>query len=106
MTARSTWKAEERAIAADLGGTRIPVTGIDRDGADILTPRFAVQSKLRRALPAWLFDWTHGICATATTTGRIGVLVLRKPRQERKDALVVLRYADFLALMGTPKGEA
>ena len=102
MTARTTWKNYERLVAADLGGRRIPVTGIDRDGADVVTDMFAIQVKLRKSIPAWLGQWLSGICATATD-GRIGVLVLRKPRQDTKDALVVVRYADWVSLHGAPQ---
>ena len=98
MTARSTWKKYESRVAADLGGRRIPVTGIDRDGADVRSARFSVQVKLRKALPAWLFSWLSGICETATADGRMGILVLRKPRQEDVDGLVVMRYGDFIEL--------
>lgn len=100
MTARATWKAYERRVAEDLGGKRIPVTGIDRDGADVVTPMFNVQVKLRKALPAWLWGWLGGICATAQADGRVGILVLRKPRQDDDEALVVLRYSDWVDLHG------
>ena len=98
MTARGTWKAYERRVAADLSGYRVPVTGIDRDGADVRSARFSVQVKLRKALPAWLWGWLEGICGVARGEGRIGVLVLRKPRQEDVDGLVVMRYGDFIEL--------
>lgn len=104
MTARKTWKAEELSIAKQLGGARIPVTGIDRNGADIVTPLFHVQSKLRKSIPAWLGAWLGGIVST-TPDGKIGILVLRKPRQERKDALVVMRFGDFVELHGNPSAE-
>jgi hypothetical protein len=104
MTARGTWKAYETRVAKDLGGRRIPVTGIDRHGADVECPLFNVQIKLRRSLPAWLFDWLGGICST-TPEGKVGILILRKPRQEDNDALVVLRYRDWIQLHGTPKDE-
>jgi hypothetical protein len=100
MTARGTWKEQERRIADDLGGKRIPVTGIERDGADVVTPLFLVQSKLRRCLPAWLWSWLNPIAATAHESGRIGILVLRTPRMLKADALVVLKYADFVSLHG------
>jgi hypothetical protein len=103
MTARGTWKAEERRIADDLGGKRIPVTGIDRDGADVVTPLFLVQSKLRATIPAWLGAWLHPIATEAHESGRIGILVLRKPRQRNADSLVVMNYADFVALHGVIK---
>lgn len=100
MTARGTWKKQELRIAKDLGGRRIPVTGIDRDGADCLTPVFAVQSKLRASLPDWLGAWMAGIVHTAAQSGLTGLLVLRRPRQRYEEALVVLRYPDFVALCG------
>jgi hypothetical protein len=100
VTQRGTWKAYERRVAADLGGRRIPVTGIDRAGADVVTPMFHAQLKLRKALPVWLFDWLGGIVADAQPSGKVGILILRKPRQEDIDALVVMRYGDFVELHG------
>ena len=85
-------------MAADLSGYRVPVTGIDRDGADVRSDRFSVQVKLRKALPTWLFAWLGGICETARAEGRMRILVLRKPRQEDVDGLVVMRYGDFIEL--------
>jgi hypothetical protein len=99
LTARATWKAAERRIAADLGGRRIPVTGIDRDGADVETPKFSIQVKLRKALPAWLWEWLSGIRSTAMP-GKFGVLVLKLPRQRDDEGLVVMAYGDFVALHG------
>lgn len=100
MTARGTWKAYELRVAKRLGGRRIPVTGIDRDGADVVTSMFHVQVKLRKALPAWLWTWLAGIVATATPEGKVGILLLRKPRQDDAEALVIMRYADFVDLHG------
>lgn len=100
MTARGTWKAYERRVAEALGGRRIPVTGIDRDGADVVTPMFHVQVKLRRMLPSWLWAWLSGIVGTASVNGKIGIMVLKKPGQQDNDALVVLRFSDWRALHG------
>jgi hypothetical protein len=101
MTERATWKAYERRVAADLGSQRIPVTGIDRHGADVVTPLFDVQVKLRRWLPAWLWRWMGGIVATAEAHDKVGVLVLRTPRMDDGDALVVLRIKDWIDLHGS-----
>lgn len=103
MTARGTWKAEERRIADDLGGRRIPVTGIDRDEADVVTPLFLVQSKLRRSLPSWLWAWLNPIAARANDAGRVGLLILRTPGMRKADALVVVKYSDFVSLHGVIK---
>lgn len=100
MTARHTWKNAERRIAADLGGARIPVTGIDRHGADVVTPMFHVQVKLRKALPGWLWDWLGGISSDAKAKGKVGILILKRPRQADAEGLVVMSYADFVDLHG------
>ena len=98
------WKQFERRVGVDLGGRRIPVTGIDRHGADVVTPMFHVQTKVRRSLPGWLWEWLGGIVATSTPAGKVGVLLLKKPRQKDVDALVVMRYGDFVDLHGNPEG--
>ena len=95
------WKRAERMIAKDCGGQRIPVTG-ERHGADVSHPLFKVQLKVRRALPAWLFDWLGGIVAAAKPSESIGVLVLNRPRSPRRHALVILRWEDWCALHGAP----
>lgn len=108
MTARGTWKAWELRVGKQLGGRRVPVTGLDRDGADVVTPMFHAQLKLRKALPSWLFAWMDGIVAT-TPDGKVPLLILRKPRQEDRDALVIMRYGHFRDLHGDPQppqGEA
>jgi hypothetical protein len=90
MTVRATWKAYELRCAKALGGRRIPVTGIDRAGADVVSDMFFYQVKLRKSIPSW----------TASDQGKVGVLVLRRPRQEDADALVVLRFSDWRDLHG------
>lgn len=102
MTARSTWKGWEWRVGKQLGGQRIPVTGIDRFGADVVTPMFHCQLKLRNSLPSWLWSWMGGICST-TPDGKVGILILRKPRQDNAEALVIMRYGDFVQLHGKPE---
>lgn len=95
------WKQFERRQCRDMGVERQPVTG-ERHGADNAPhPRFAFQFKLRRALPRWAWEWLAGIVATAARDGKIGVLVVKRPRQRDADALVLLRWADWVALHGT-----
>jgi hypothetical protein len=105
MPGRSGWKQAERMIAKDCGGQRIPVTG-ERHGSDVDHSLFAFQLKVRRALPAWLFDWLGGIVANATKRGKIGVLILNRPRQPRRNALVILRWQDWCDLHGTLSADA
>ena len=105
MTARATWKAAERRVARDLGGQRIPVTGIGRDAADVVTPLFHVQVKLRNSLPSWLWGWLSGIRMDAEA-GKIGILVLKRPRECDREALVVMSYGDFVDLHGSVQTES
>lgn len=93
------WKAFERRMAKDAGTERIPVTG-ERNGADARNSLFCFQFKLRRSLPGWLWDWLGGIVASAERGGKVGVLVLKKPRQKDAEALVVLRWQDWIDLHG------
>lgn len=104
MTARNTWKGAERRVAADLDGRRIPVSGLDRHGADVVTPMFHCQIKLRKALPTWLWSWLAGIRLDAQPSGKTGILILKKPRQRDAEGLVVMAYGDFVALHGKPDG--
>lgn len=64
---------------------------------------FHVQVKLRKALPVWLWAWLTGIRLQATPSGKIGILVLKKPRMRDIDGLVVMSYSDFIDLHGTPR---
>ena len=98
------WKQFERRIARDHGTERTPVTG-ERDGADFVTPVFEAQCKLRRVLPTWLFAWLAGITARARHNGRTGILILKRPRMRDADALVVLRYGDWVELHGRLVGK-
>jgi hypothetical protein len=92
------WKRSERVMAKDVGCQRIPVTG-ERHGADFRTALFAYQLKVRRVIPQWLFTWLSGICTTAAPN-RVGVLVLNRPQQPRRDAIVILRWSDWVDLHG------
>lgn len=99
MTTRSGWKGFERRICRDMGTERIPVTG-ERLGADGRTEMFCIQAKLRARIPDWLFQWLGGIVQTAASSNRVGVLVLKQPRMKDTDALVVLRWKDWVDLHG------
>jgi hypothetical protein len=97
---RGTWKARERDLADRMGGRRIPVTGIDRHGADVVTPMFHIQSKHGRSRPGYLRDWLSGICGTAKDAGKIGIVVWSAMREDGDDAIVLMRLRDFQDLHG------
>src|SRR5262245_56143934 len=100
----SRWKNFERRCAARLGGRRRPVTGLDRGDGDVFTPMFEVSCKLREGQPAYLRHWLAEICRTATARNRIGVVVWKTPGQGKDDgdALVVMRFRDFVDVHGLP----
>ena len=97
------WKKFERRCCRDMGVERQPVTG-ERHGADNAPhPVFCFQFKNRRTLPSWLFAWLGGIVQTARRGNKVGVLVLKTPAQDDADALVVLRWRDWVDLHGVAK---
>ena len=100
MKARS-WKKAETRFARDVGSERKPCDGT-RDGADFEDGFCCYQLKVRKMLPTWLWKWLGGIRSHADGKGRIGVLVLKKPRQEDSDAIVLLSWRDWVSLHGAP----
>ena len=95
------WKVFERRLCRDMGVERQPVTG-ERNGADNQPhPLFCFQFKLRRNFPSWLFTWLTGIQVVAKKDDKIGILVLKTPRMQDVDALVLLSWGDWVALHGT-----
>jgi hypothetical protein len=96
------WKQFERRCARRMGVERIPVTGIDRNGADFSNAMFDVQCKLREGQPAYLREWLSGIVATAKGHDRVGIVVWKETGAGRPDdeAIVLMRWKDFTDLHG------
>lgn len=90
-------------MARDVGTERIPVTG-ERNGADFENAAFCFQLKVRSMLPSWLFEWLYGICDTAARKRKTGVLILKAPGMRDADAVVVLKWGDFVDLHGSIRG--
>lgn len=74
----------------------------ERHGSDASTDKVCLQFKLRKALPKWLWEWLEGIVGTAQKAGKVGALVIKIPRMQDEEALVILRWADFVTLHGAP----
>lgn len=100
--ADKTWKARERIMARDVGTERIPVTG-ERNGADFQTELFCYQLKHRKSIPGYIGEWLGGICQTAGK-GRVGVLILSQPGSRREDAVVCVRWADWVRIATQKSG--
>lgn len=95
-----TWKKRERATAEVLGGKRIPVTGQDRHGADVVTELLHVQVKHGRNRPGYLREWLDGIRGNAQPKQKTGIVVWSVHRERQSDAIVLISLADFEALFG------
>lgn len=94
---RSSWKRAERAIAAILGGKRIPING--RKGPDVAHATLSVEVKSRTDLPDYLWAWLDQ-AADGAPEGRTPIVVLhRAGRAHREDDLVVLRLAHLVGMM-------
>ena len=95
------WKQFERRISRDHGVERQAVTG-ERDGSDSQPhPLFVFQMKLRKAIPKSIRAWSDSISRTAARQGKVGVLIVKEPGLHDANALVVLRYQDWIDLHGT-----
>ena len=106
MTDRG-WKQFERRTAVALGTRRIPVTG-ERAGADFEDAMFCYQAKLGRAMPAYLRSWLRGIVGAGLKRApvKVGVVVWKPKHADDADALVILRFKDWVDLHGgTPPAE-
>lgn len=87
-------------IADDLGGRRVPLGAIDRNGADVVTPLFHVSSETRKRIPQCLWAWLNPVAASASDVGKVGLLVLRQPGMRKAESLVVIKFSDFVSLCG------
>ena len=103
MTARSTWKAFERRVATDMHTKRLPVSGRQEDlgGSDVEpTKLFGVSCKLGYTMPGYLSQWLAAICGWCAPRGLVGIVVWKKKGGRDKDAVVLMRYEDFVDLNG------
>lgn len=99
MGTHAAWKRTETAIAALLGGARVPVTGRGRgDAPDVAHPRLSVEVKHREAVPGWLTDAMRQAEAAARD-GRIPLVVIHPKGGRHADDLAVVRLADLVALV-------
>lgn len=90
------WKHTERAIAALLGGKRVPITGRQRgDVPDVLHPDFSIEVKHRQELPGWLTEAMEQ--AVAAKHGKqLPIVVLHLKGRKHMDDLVIIRLQDIL----------
>jgi hypothetical protein len=59
------------------------------------------QMKLRKAIPKCIREWSDSIHRTAQRQGKCGVLIVKEPGLRDDNALVIVRYKDWLDLHGS-----
>ena len=101
------WKAfEPEHRQASRRAQRIPVTGLDRSGADVESQ--GIRSIKRNSgqqgrCPSYLRDWLRGITAAGERKNATGIVVWKAPRALDDDAVVILRLQDWQKLHGSGK---
>ena len=82
MTARATWKASERRIAAILGGERVPVTGRERGSApDVEHEVFAIEHKYGKVLSSRFQTAIEQAQAAAEGTDKLPLVTFEHARK-------------------------
>ena len=97
------WKRTERAIAARLGGIRVPVTGRQRgDVPDIEHAWLSIECKHRKSLPAWITD-AMAQARAAARSDQLPVAILHESGRRHAENLVLVRLSDWLEWFGGMK---
>ena len=98
MSAR--WKEVERAVAAKLGGQRVPITGRQRgDAPDVQHPWLSIEVKHRQLLPAWLHDAMSQAIASVRGN-QLPVAILHQAGCKHDDDIVCVRLGDWVEWFG------
>jgi hypothetical protein len=115
MTARATWKASERRMAARMGGERVPVSGRQRGdqpdiaGASIAGIPLSIEHKYgQRILSARLHEALDQAEAARRSPDEMAVVTVEEVREGRMNRHLVVVDADdwqrieavYAALMG------
>jgi hypothetical protein len=100
-----TWKAFERRMARLFGTERIPAAGVmgraQKDASDFRTKLFSFQAKKGYKFPAYLKAWLDGIVHVGAGESRYGVVIWSDKGARDADSLVLMRAADFAAIVTT-----
>jgi len=85
------FKHLERRVARALGGRRHGHLG----GADVTGDWFSAECKYRKSVPAWLTNAVDQARRNAGST-QLPVVIVATHGQRLQDALVVVRFSDFV----------
>ena len=92
------WKRAERAVAAALGGQRLPNVG--RGQPDVRLPGWGLQVKTRHELPAWLWSAVQQAERDAGPDERAAVVLCEVRPGVKARRLAVLDFDLFAELIG------
>ena len=85
------WKKWERQVCNDFGGTRAWEIAEECEGTGMWAP----EAKYRKKIPNWLEDMMCQAEAQAHDN-QLPLVCLTEKQRRRRDALVIIRYGDFL----------
>ncbi len=92
---RSTWQRHERRIAGKLGTQR---AGVGQPGADVVTEAWSIEAKSWATLPARVVD-ALAQAERSATAAQVAAAVIHQVGARHEKDLVVMRWADFEALL-------
>jgi len=104
---RRSWKAEERALAAILGGERVPVSGRTRGWApDVKHPIYAIEVKSRKSQLVLIQEMMdQAVKASAWSVrrdegARVPLGIYHVQGTHYDSSLVFMRLKDFMEITG------
>lgn len=95
----SSWKRDERMLAARIGGQRVPVNGRG-ESSDIEHPWLAVECKRRKDVPQWLTDAMKQAKLGNVNGDKLPVVLVHQAGKAYDNALVVMALSDFQEWFG------
>ena len=98
----SRWKRHERAVAAVLGGVRLPNNGAGQP--DVIAGRLAVQVKTRQTVPAWLWGAIDQAERDAAA-GQLPAVVLCEATQGRRTRRLFVIDLEHITTRARADGE-
>lgn len=93
---RRTWQRHEARIAAAVDGQR---AGIGQAGADVVTDGWCIEAKSWRTLPARVVNALAQAERSITHGDQVAAAVIHQVGHRHEKDLVVMRWADFEALL-------
>lgn len=100
-----TWKAVERRLARDVGTERVGPSD-ETGGPDFIAGPVCFQAKSGYRPPAYLLQWLDGIRCAAEFRRLLGAVVWKAKGAHDADALVFMRWGDWVQLFGEPRPSA